>query len=38
MDRYAEFYHTNRGLKYGILLSLMIWAVIILVIVRKAWF
>jgi len=35
MDRYAEFSNTNRGLTYGVLLSLMLWAVIILVIVRQ---
>jgi len=38
MDRYAEFSNTNRGVTYGILLSLMLWAVIIFVIVRKIWY
>jgi hypothetical protein len=38
MDRYAEFSNANRGFTYGILFSLMIWAVIILVIVRKVWY
>lgn len=38
IDRYAEFSNTNRGFTYGMLLSLMLWAVIILVIVRQVWF
>ena len=38
MDRYAEFANTNRGFVYGILFSLMIWAVIIYIVVRQTWF
>ena len=38
IDRYAEFSNTHRGVTYGILLSLPIWAVIIFLIVRQVWF
>ncbi len=38
MDRYAEFSNTNKGVTYGMLLSLMVWAVIIFFVVRKVWF
>ena len=38
IDRYVEFSNTHKGLTYGMLLSLLIWAVIIFVIVRQDWF
>lgn len=38
MDRYAEFSNTNRGLTYGLILSLLLWGGIIFVIVRQNWF
>ena len=38
IDRYAEFSNAHRGVTYGILLSLPVWAVIIFLIVRQVWF
>ena len=35
MDRYIEFKNTNKGLIYGILLSLLIWAGILFLIMNK---
>jgi hypothetical protein len=37
IDRYAEFSNTHRGVTYGIIFSLPIWAVIIFLIVRQVW-
>ena len=38
IDRYTEFSNTQRGVTYGMLLSLMLWAVIVFVILRQVWF
>jgi hypothetical protein len=38
MDKYLEFLNAHKGLAYGLLLSLPIWAAIILFIVLKLWF
>jgi len=35
MDRYMEFVNTHKGLAYGLLLSLPIWALIILFLMGK---
>ena len=35
MDRYLEFVNAHKGLAWGILLGLAIWAVIIFIIVVK---
>ena len=38
IDRYAKFSNAHRGVTYGIIFSLPIWAVIIFLIVRQVWF
>ena len=38
MDRYMEYANTHKGIAYGLLLSLTIWAAITLFIVLKLWF
>jgi len=37
-DRYMESVDTFKGVSYGLLLSLTIWAAIILLVMRKLWF
>jgi hypothetical protein len=37
-DRYMEAVDTFKGVSYGLLLSLTIWAAIILLVIRKVWF
>ena len=38
MDRYMDYANAHKGIAYGLLLSLTIWAVITLFIVLKLWF
>jgi hypothetical protein len=38
MDRYMDYANTHKGIAYGLLLSLPVWAAIILFIVFKLWF
>lgn len=38
IDRYAEFSNTHRGITYGIIFSLPVWALVIFLIVRRVWF
>jgi len=38
MDRYLEFVRTNKGLAYGLLLSVPLWVLIILYIMGKLSF
>ena len=38
IDRYMEYANTHKGMAYGFLLSLPIWAAVILFVVLKLWF
>jgi hypothetical protein len=37
MDRYMEYANTHKGMAYGLLLSLPIWAAVILFVILKFW-
>jgi hypothetical protein len=38
MDRYREFFNTNKGITNALLLSFPLWALIISIVIFKFWF